>query len=151
MIRAKLFTLLVGACSMLLSMGATAAPIEITIPVSLRDMHPDVLRVSVFCWLKDADGRYLRESASSPTIEIVDGAFTGDVVASAEGDPSIATQARSYLCLMQFGIRGAPGTHMPGPVPTTRYEPTPYVAERLQTADGEPFVYWAEGTFDAAP
>ena len=137
MIRTRLMTAAIGACTMLMAAGASAAPVEITINVSLQGMHPDVRSVFTFCWLKDADGRHLSESAISELHGIVDGAFSGDIVARAEGDPSIAATAHSYLCLMKFSIRGAAGTHVPGPVPTVRYEPTPYVAERLQTADGE--------------
>lgn len=122
-------------------------PITITVPVSLQNMHPDVRLFFVSCLILDADGSYLSGLVQSESQPLVDGAFSGDIVAVHNGDPSIAALAHSYLCTMSFGIRGVMGTHRPGPAPTLRHDPTPYVEDRLQAADGEPFVYYAQGEF----
>jgi len=133
-----------------LSVNASAQedpPITITVAVDLQNMHPDVRLFSVVCYVYDADGRTLSGLVRSESQSLLDGAFSGDVVGVHNGDPSIAALVRSYLCFMQFGISGTGGQHLPGPVPSRNYDPTPYVADRLQAADGEPLVYYAEGEF----
>lgn len=137
--------LAIGLC--VTAVAQDEPPITITIPVSLQNMHPDVRIVFVSCLIRDVDGGSLSGLVQSESQPLVDGAFSGNIVAVNNGDPSTAGLAHSYLCIMYFGIDGVMGTHKPGPAPTLRHDPTPYVEDRLQAADGAPFVYYAEGEF----
>ena len=139
-----------GILTLLLATSAGAAfaePIEITVPIELQNMHADVTTVTVFCYLFDESGGYLRATASSTPQALIDGAFSGDVLATASGDPSIAEAARSYLCFMQFAISGTSGVHTPGPVPTIAWNPSEYVLDRLQRLDGAAFTYYYQAEF----
>ena len=126
---------------------AFSAPIEITVPVQVQNMHPDVMAVFVSCYVFDESGSYLPGAARSGPYFIVEGMFTGDIVAKLEGDPSLADSAHSYLCYLSFSIRGVAGTHRAGPIPTIRWDPSEYVRERLQVAEGSQFVHYYEGSF----
>ena len=126
---------------------AFSAPIEITVPVQVQNMHPDVTAVFVFCYVFDESGSYLPGSARSGSNTIVDGAFAGDIVAKLEGDPSFSDSAHSYLCYLSFSIRGVAGLHRAGPIPTISWDPSEYVRERLQIAEGTQLVHYYEGSF----
>jgi hypothetical protein len=145
-------------CLSLLAATATAyaqeePPITIHAPVRLANMHPDVRRVNIYCYIYDGDDDILTIAFSSGQ-DLVDGAFDGTLTAIGGNrptdDPHIASQAESYSCFLQFVIGDLGGVFAPGPVPfaSTRWEDQiDYVVERLQHDINNPFRHLIEGTF----